>query len=452
MFVLMDMEWYQQNGENMPVQIAAIRTDDRFQCLKQFYRRIRPERLQGIRWGHVCFRGSEPQQFRTSEALGKVMADLRNWLRGDDVILWWHESSENLFRRAYARIFGQEPKAMGVLHECVGAHLDDGAVTRGSAWALAGARGLGVDKPEHHSLHDVKALLLLLKHVGIPVSRYAEEGCMRRRVWQPFLQTGKTKEPAVYFFDPKGGLLHRAGCPDARPGVGAQFCDSMEYCVRHRMEPCGCCRKDMDAFINDSRRAYPVYINRRTGMAHLESCFYVKNTHVSKKTGHFSLKAALVSGCRLCSRCAGISSYYRAEKKEIDDFCGQNRLICECREDGLHIISRNEIWRIVMDMERNEPTLYHHNTRGNRKKADDAGLTDFHVQGCAWESILEYLRYIKRHEKAVVRREKKSGRDGNRFPNTKKGKKERQAAQRAKRKRQIAYVCGLLDELEACGK
>ena len=451
MVVLMDMEWYEQDGENMPVQIAAIRTGDKYQCLKQFYRRIRPDRLDGIRWGHVCFHGSSPQQFRSSEDLGKVMNDLMNWLRSDDVIMWWHESSENLFRGIYARMFGREPKEMGVLHECVRAHLDDGAAAAGSAWALAAARGLGAEKPEHHSLHDVNALRLLLKHVGISIGEYMEEGCMRRRIYEPLPRNAKT--PAVrYFFDPKDSLLHRAGCSDARPGVGARFCDSMEYCVRHRMEPCECCRKDMDAYINGSRRAYPVYINKRTGMAHLESCFYVRNTHVSKKTGHFSLRAALSAGCCLCSRCAGISGYYRAEKKEIDEFCGQNRLTCECREDGIHIISRNEIWRIVMDLERNEPTLYHHNTRGNRKKADDASLTDFHVQECAWKSILEYLRYIKRHEKAVIRREKKSGRDGDRFPNTKKGKKARQAAQRAKRKRQIAYVCGLLDELEACGE
>ena len=87
MYVLMDMEWYEPGGMNMPVQIAAIRTDDRFQCLKQFYRRIRPDRLQGIQWGWLCFRGSDPHQFRTSEDLGKVMYDLKAWLREDDVIL-----------------------------------------------------------------------------------------------------------------------------------------------------------------------------------------------------------------------------------------------------------------------------------------------------------------------------------------------------------------------------
>ncbi len=447
MVVLMDMEWYESGGENMPVQIAAIRTDDHFQCLKQFYRRIRPDRLDGIRWWQVCFRGSQPQQFRTAEKLGKVMSDLRDWLREDDVIMWWHESSENLFRRVFARQFGYLPKAMGILHECVKAHLKDGKSKKGSAWKLAKARGLQAEKPEHDSLHDVKAFHLLLKHVGTPISQYAEEGCMQRKIWKPFSQETETIADR-YFFDQKDSLLHRIGCTEAKPGVGTQIYDSLEYCARHRMTPCKCCREEMDAYMKASRRAYPVYGNRRTGMAHLEGCFYLKHTEDGKKTGYFTLRAALSAGSCLCSRCTSINCYYRAEKDAIEDFCTQNRLTCKYRDDGLHIISRNEIWRIVMDFGRNEPTLYHHNTRGSLKKPTDESLTDFHVQDCAWESIMEYLRYIKRHEKVVIRREKKNGSDADRYPSTKKGKKDKRAAQRAKRKRQIAYVCGLLDELE----
>ncbi len=451
MYVLMDMEWYAPGGRNMPVQIAAIRTDDKYQCLKQFYRRIRPERLQSVRWNWPCFRGSVPQQFRTSEDLVKVMNDLNAWLCEDDVILWWHESSENLFRGVFTRLFGRAPKAMGVLHECVRARLNDGADKTGSAWTLASVRGLGAEKPEHHSLHDAKALLLLLKHTGVPISEYAKEGRARQNVRHPLPHEPKTAEKR-YFLDSKDGLLHLAGCPDARPKAGTQLFDSLEYCARHRMEPCKCCRKDMDAYMTGARRAYPVCANRCTGTAHLEDCFYLKRTPDSKKTGYFSLRAALSAGCRPCSRCAGIKSYYQSEKKAVDDFCERNYLTCECREDGLHIISRNEIWRVVMDLGRNEPTLYHHNVRGNRKKAADLSLNDFHVQACAWESILEYLRYIKRHEKSVIRREQKTGNDGNRYPNTKKGKKAQRSAQKAKRRRQIAYVCGLLDELEGSRK
>ena len=273
---------------------------------------------------------------------------------------------------------------------------------------------------------------------------------MQRKVWQPFLQTSKANT-VRYFLDPNSSLLHRLGCPDAQPKIGTQIYDNLQYCARHRMNPCECCRKEMDSYMSGSRRTYPVYGNTRTGMAHLENCFYLKHTRDSKKTGYFTLKAALSAGCRLCSRCTGINSYFQAEKKEIEDFCRRNHLTCGCRDDGLHIISRNEIWRIVMDTGRNEPTLYHHNTHWNRKKPDDVSLNDFHVQDCAWESIMEYLRYVKRHEKAVIRREKNADKDGTRFPNTKKGKKAKRAAQNAKHRRQIAYVCALLDELEECG-
>lgn len=91
-----------------------------------------------------------------------------------------------------------------------------------------------------------------------------------------------------------------------------------------------------------------------------------------------------------------------------------------------------------------------HNTRGSLKKSTDESLADFHVQDCAWESVMEYLRYIKRHEQVVLQRKKNNGSGRDRYPNTKKGKKEKRAAQRAKRKRQISYVCGLLEELDDC--
>ena len=455
MYVLMDMEWYQKPGKQIPVQIAAIRTNDQYEYLDQFVRRIRPDREMDIKWDQLCFNGGTAQQFKSAQNLLQCFNDLNNWLQKDDIILWWHVNAEQLFRKTHIQLFGQMPGKMGVLQKYVKAHLtNDGKKRNGSPHVLANARGITVLTPEHDAFNDALALFRLLKYTGIPINQYIAEGCMDRERGMTASENITSASPKAvnrekgYYYDSKNHLLHRYDCPLTTSKAGMKYFETIRGCVRQSLNPCRCCRGEMDYYMQSIGRKYPVYKSRTTGTVHLNDCVYISRIKQYHLVGYFNLENALSNNGRLCSCCASIRSFYLREKDDILRYCVSNQLNVSLKEDGIHVISQNEVWRIVMDPFRNQPTLYHHNRFYRGRKPTNSGLSEYHIQNCSWKSIVEYLKYIKNHEKYIIRENKARDNSINCMANTKRGRKAKRANQAYKRSCQINHVMSLLKELE----
>lgn len=70
MYVLMDLEWYEQGSKPlMLTQIAALTVDENWETGELFYRRIQPQYEDVSDWGHVAFSGGTQVDFIRLDAM-----------------------------------------------------------------------------------------------------------------------------------------------------------------------------------------------------------------------------------------------------------------------------------------------------------------------------------------------------------------------------------------------
>ena len=90
MYVLMDLEWYEQGSKPfMLTQIAALTVNKNWETRKLFYRRIQPQYEDVSDWGHVAFSGGAQVDFEGASPLRPVLEQISRRLREDDVLCWW---------------------------------------------------------------------------------------------------------------------------------------------------------------------------------------------------------------------------------------------------------------------------------------------------------------------------------------------------------------------------
>ena len=81
MYVLMDLEWYEQKKKPlMLTQIAALTVDENWAPEDLFYSRIRPKYQDVSDWNHMAFSGGSQSDFLNASPLRSVLLDLKSWL------------------------------------------------------------------------------------------------------------------------------------------------------------------------------------------------------------------------------------------------------------------------------------------------------------------------------------------------------------------------------------
>lgn len=91
MFVLMDMEWVEDQAQNVsPTQLAAMRVDERWNGQGRFYSRICPKDSSFYQWEHMAYTGGTADDFLRAPGIDSALSKLEDWLRPDDVICFWH--------------------------------------------------------------------------------------------------------------------------------------------------------------------------------------------------------------------------------------------------------------------------------------------------------------------------------------------------------------------------
>ena len=200
MYILMDIEWVEAGNRSEITQIAALRIDNQCKRMDEFVRRIRPSNSKGVQRSHMAYTGGTSQQFRSAMGFDCVMLEFRDWLDGAETILWWHESSENLFREKFQKRFGTEPPPMGVVRKLVREKLTDGAIKAGTPHVLCQARSLNAPQPEHFSKNDVEALRLIMVYAQAWPEDMIAAGCLEK-----------------IEYTPKAGLDHKGKGTGAKP-------------------------------------------------------------------------------------------------------------------------------------------------------------------------------------------------------------------------------------------
>ncbi len=473
MYVLMDMEWYASQSTVFITQIAAIRIDSNFEIVNTFSKLVFPRTLKGIQWKHMAFSGAAPGEFLRGDTVEKVFESLRRWLAPSDVLLWWHESSQAFFRKAFAQVTGEEiAHDMWILRPGVRNVLQDGRKNKGSPHELCKARALDATWPEHRSLNDVRAMRILLRWANQPISHLIDPAyqSLEFTVKPPVLSPEEDAAGASasskegYVLDRKTGIVHRADCiyidadwEDCRP-------IPFNTCTQLGLKTCSCCKSTVHAVAHrKDNHDQPVCVAGSTRssrhIVHYVHCRILSRIPADRQKRFDHMGKAQEAGYHLCKYCAAIDRFYKPVMEQAQTYCHETGLTCVLNHGVLHIHSKHDFWRIAVEEVSGKPALYHRNRMHRRRATKEVPIDDYHRQLSQSHKVLALLRQIADHDQYVDKQEtltqqkeqEKKNVPGCTPParHSKKGRKLARKEKKQKQRSQIARTLAIIDELEA---
>ena len=244
MFVIADIEWMtNEDGHHSPTQLAAIRVDESWNEVDAFASLIRPRDSEFHVWRHVSYTGGKPTDFIYARNAHNVFDAFYDWLKDDDVILWWDNESLVIFKKLIGLILKkQTTHKMVELKEYVYEHLSGQDNSRGNAYKIAEARSIDT-RPhlKHNSVNDAKVVRALLEAIKLP----------QETLLLPLVKKEKTMKPSKQFsdlpyqYDPKTNTIHKKECPTLLIGeIETQGYENLKSPLRRQYRPCECCAKE----------------------------------------------------------------------------------------------------------------------------------------------------------------------------------------------------------------
>ena len=247
MLVLMDIEWLEDRKHHInPTQIAAMRVDAQWNCRDRFYSRIRPRDCSFHVWEHVAYTGAVPATFLYAKGIHRVLTDLRDWLREDDVICFWAKGAGDILRSVYSLVLKmQVPQRMVILNDYVTPFLSARGMTPGSPYAICTNYGMPPAGPKHQAENDVAAMQKALGYINYPSALLYEKS---PEMEQPACSDGAASgTPGIpdasrpYQFDVNMGLFHKTGCREIPDGAVLIGHPDMKYFFSRKLTACPHC-------------------------------------------------------------------------------------------------------------------------------------------------------------------------------------------------------------------
>lgn len=298
MFVIADIEWVTYGkGKVSPTQLAAVKTDERWNVTERFASLIRPSDEVPCDRGHMAFTGAAFSEFQSAKSADRVFAEFAEWLSADDVILWWHEDSDAVFRKLSKRVCSNESV-------CIGKHIYD-YLKNGvkGAYALAASLGIDADRSLMHcSANDVSVMQRLLQKLEYPHGDLQKPPSVVRES----RKAAKALCDLPYRFDPASDTVHRKDCPLI--GGEAFAFGKLKKLLTGDVRPCACCKEEYKTARREknadtiSRSGYTYIYTSTSTVFHKRSC----GTMLSAKSilGAAKYATALKTGrtpCKLCN-------------------------------------------------------------------------------------------------------------------------------------------------------
>lgn len=139
--------------------------------------------------------------------------------------------------------------------------------------------------------------------------------------------------------------------------------------------------------------------NSHRKIAHFSHCKILQRIPKGIRHTFDSLDDAKSHGYRLCSCCPSIAGKYRKERTPVDNFCKTSGFIFKLQDGIIHVISKHDCWRIIVNGKNNALFLYHKNTHWRyHRETHPSIVPGFHAQGFRSQTILGYLKYIASHD------------------------------------------------------
>lgn len=164
----------------------------------------------------------------------------------------------------------------------------------------------------------------------------------------------------------------------------------MTNSVMNRVLKCGCKRETKEI-------VFMIYANKKSvkKVVHVKECSYLKNKKQKNIIIFSDMREALKHGYTLCQKCNPIKKQYLREEIFVNNFARANNLKVEFHKNEINVQSSLEQWKIVVDCDGSGMALYHRNTEN---RYNDNYVPNYHNQGVARETIVDYLKYIVKHD------------------------------------------------------
>lgn len=244
MFVITDIEWMTNAaGHFSPTQLAAIRVDESWNEIDRFESFIRPRDSEFHDWKHVSYTGGTATEFLHARNAHNVLQSFMEWLSDDDIILWWYDESDAIFRKLISLIFKTKLNNKTVaVNEYVYSFLHGEKNSRGNAYRIAEAREIDTNsKLKHCSINDAIVMQKLMQKIEYP----------QADLLKPLVRPEKEMKPSKhsldlpYQYDPSTNTIHIKECPTLQSGeIVTQGFETWKTPLKKGFKPCECCKEE----------------------------------------------------------------------------------------------------------------------------------------------------------------------------------------------------------------
>ena len=164
MLVLVDYEWFTDRCGEIPVQLAAIRVDQKNRATARFSTLFACGTAMENNLLHVAFCGHGLEEFAAAPAASAGFRAFSEWLQPDDVICAWHKGSLNALRRHWNHARGTDfPYPTVFFNKSLHRFLNlCGTSIPSSLYACAELCGVSMAGTEHCAEDDVALFHALL--------------------------------------------------------------------------------------------------------------------------------------------------------------------------------------------------------------------------------------------------------------------------------------------------
>lgn len=171
MFVIADLEWVTDDkGHYEPTQLSAIKVNEDWDAIDFFSSFIKPRNMAKCDWSHPAYTGGNCDDFANAKSAYNVLNSFNEWLRNDDVILWWNYEARVVFRQLEFCLFKKpQTQKSVILDNLVHSYLKGQFSSTGSPYKIAAARDIKVNvNLQHYSPNDVRVLRELMQTISFP--------------------------------------------------------------------------------------------------------------------------------------------------------------------------------------------------------------------------------------------------------------------------------------------
>lgn len=308
MFVLADIEWMtNEAGHQSSTQLAAIKVDENWNTIDSFDSFIRPRDEEFHDWNHVAYTGGKATDFLYARKAYNVLVTFSDWLSDEDVILWWYDESEELYKKLMKIIAKIDvPQKMVSINEYVYEHLAGQPNARGNSYRIAEGRGIAVNNElKHNAANDAEVMRELMFTMSYP----------QEKLLEPLVKTEPTiKALSIgvdmdYQYIPENNTIHKKDCKlyTDNPMISKGY-PNLKTAIRKGYFICECCKEDYKIALRErnldtiERTQYTYIYTEESKVFHKYTCGLMLSAKSILGTRKYTtvMKSGRVP-CRICN-------------------------------------------------------------------------------------------------------------------------------------------------------